>query len=224
MAQTITNRGNHAAVASTTNAVTPSGSVANGSNLVMTIGYLNGTAGKVSSITQSGATWVQKSAQSNATGGTTSEVWVAENVSGVGTNAATVNFGSSLSSQIQLMEVTGSATSSSIDKTATSQGNDGGGFPTTGTTSATTMAAEIAIGVITLDVSGAIASADNGYTVLSDLNVSVPHMTTVYKILSATGTTGTTLAFSFTPVSYNWAGALVTMKGSAGAQGNQNLF
>lgn len=212
MSLAIVDRGNNHVVGATSFTVTPTGAVGNGSNLVLLISTSGATTGRVSSISQTGATWTKSTEVANATGVITAEIWVAHSVSGVGTNAATINLAASLTAQALMYEVTGAASSSSIDKTQTSTGDDGSGSPTTGTTAATTQANEIAIGMVAINQTNAMITPTNSFTLESDLNGSLPHFAGVYKIVSATGTQGTTLTFSIPPLSYQWAGAIVTME------------
>lgn len=105
--------------------VTLDSSPVNGNFLVIGIGTLGTSASRVSSITQTGATWTRAVQATNASGSTT-EIWYAENVSGASTSI-TVNLASSLRACVAVAEYSGIATSSSLDKTASSTGSYGGG-------------------------------------------------------------------------------------------------
>jgi hypothetical protein len=102
-------------------AITPDTTPSNGNLQVMTIVYNSATASRVSSISQTNATWVRAVQKNNTGGGAISaDIWYAENTTSPG-NTITINLASSLYIAATYLEYSGVATSSSLDKTASNE-------------------------------------------------------------------------------------------------------
>lgn len=102
-------------------AITPDIAPANGNLMVVGIAYNSSAANKVTSITQTGATWVRAIQKNNSLGGQISaDLWYSENASSVG-GTLTINLGSALNVAATYLEYSGIASSSSLDKTASAE-------------------------------------------------------------------------------------------------------
>lgn len=102
-------------------AITPDSAPSNGNLQVMTIAYNSATASRVSSISQTNATWVRAIQKNNTGGGAISaDIWYAENTTSPGATI-TINLASSLDIAATYLEYSGIATSSSLDKTASNE-------------------------------------------------------------------------------------------------------
>lgn len=102
-------------------AITPDSAPSNGNLQVMTIAYNSATASRVSSISQTNATWVRAIQKNNSLGGAISaDIWYAENTTSPGATI-TINLASSLDIAATYLEYSGVATSSSLDKTASNE-------------------------------------------------------------------------------------------------------
>jgi hypothetical protein len=104
--------------------------------------------------------------------------------------------------RIILMEHSGVATASPLDKTATNSGDSS--TPTTGTTVATTQADELCIGALGIDGS-TFSNPINGFT----LEETISGLAGLTKVVEITGaqSTGATASFSG-----DWAGCIATFK------------
>lgn len=101
--------------------ITPDASPTDGNLMVVTISYNSATTNKVTSITQSGATWTRAIQKNNTLGGAISvDIWYSENASSAG-STLTINLASSLNIAATFLEYSGIATSSSLDKTASAE-------------------------------------------------------------------------------------------------------
>lgn len=102
-------------------AITPDSAPSSGNLQVMTIAYSSATASRVSSISQTNATWVRAIQKNNSLGGAISaDIWYAENTTSPGATI-TINLASSLDIAAIYLEYSGVATSSSLDKTASNE-------------------------------------------------------------------------------------------------------
>jgi len=95
-----------------------------GNLLVMTVATSGTATGRVSSITQTGASWAR--ATEIAKTGVTCEIWYAMNVSGAATGI-TVNLASSIIAICTVLEYSAMATTSALDKIASNSADYGGG-------------------------------------------------------------------------------------------------
>jgi len=110
-------------------AVTPDTAPANGNLMVIGIAYSSATASKVTSITQTNATWTRAIQKNNSLGAAVSaDLWYSENAASAGTTI-TINLGSSLNIAATYLEYSGCAASGSLDKTASAEEYDSGGSP-----------------------------------------------------------------------------------------------
>ncbi|MCW5554740.1 MAG: DUF4082 domain-containing protein [Verrucomicrobiae bacterium] len=135
---------------------------ANGNTLIAVIATRGTSANRVSSITQTGATWTRAS-QTNNTSGSTTEIWYAPNVSSAGTTV-TINLATSLRAAAVVMEYSGILIAAPLDQTAGSTNNTGT-TALTGTTPPTTQSNELWIGGIGVTNSArTLSSIQNSFT------------------------------------------------------------
>lgn len=140
----------------TTLAITLTSSPTNGNTLIAVISYNNSTASRVSSISQTGATWARvvqsQDGSGNADCGT--EIWAAFNVSGASTSI-TVNFAAaSLVATGMFAEYSGFTSAAAADKTASTDDGTAGGPATTidsGQTATSSVANEVWIAGFAVD-------------------------------------------------------------------------
>ena len=114
-----------------------------GNSLVAVISTRGTSPNRVSSIYQNGASW-SRVCQATNTNGTTTEIWIAPNVSGAW-KTITINQ-ANLRSAAVVMEYSGILSASPIDQTGEATGNSIA--PVTGTTAITSQADELWIGGI----------------------------------------------------------------------------
>jgi hypothetical protein len=164
---------------------------ANGNTLVAVISTRGISSNRVSSISQTGATWTKASEAVNASGETT-EIWYAPNISGAGTTV-TINLAASLFASAVVAEYTGILSASPVDKTATDTGTST--TPDTGTTATTTQGAELWLGGTGLPNSSyTLGSIQNSFTAFANVQSSggiATNNANVYaleKIVNSTGT------------------------------------
>jgi hypothetical protein len=186
----------------------------NGNTLIAVIATRGTSTNRVSSITQTGATWTRASQAANANGITT-EIWYAPNVSGAGTTV-TINQASLLSAAV-VMEYSGVLSASSLDQTASAV--NGGGNTTaavTGTTATTTQANELWIGSIGLTSSGFNLTAPlNSFTSVANSassNGTATSNARVYALERLTNTTAVASSGGTISSSSQFAGAIATFK------------
>jgi hypothetical protein len=109
---------------------------------------------------------------------------------------------------IVLLEYSGVATSSALDKTAIANGNNTS--LSTGTTTTTGQAYELAIGAMATNGNTTFNSLSGGWAEIGSVSSITGYITSVpiYKILSATGTQNATASI----ISQPWVGAIATFK------------
>lgn len=101
--------------------ITPDSAPTNGNLMVVTIAYNSATANRVSSITQTNATWTRAVQKNNTLGGAISvDIWYSENAASAG-SSLTINLAASVTIAATYIEYSGVATTSSLDKTATNE-------------------------------------------------------------------------------------------------------
>ena len=89
------------------------------------------------------------------------------------------------------------------------------GLLQTGTTSSTTSANEVCIGVIAVDQTATYASPTNSFSIVHE-STGTADLVVLEKIVSSSGTQSTGCSFSgSTPVSWNSAGVIITLKAVA---------
>lgn len=201
--------------AGSTIAVTYGSSPTNGNFLVATISTKR-TTSPVTSITQTGATWVLAISIVGTTIGAnnTTDIWYAENISGASTSV-TVNLGGSTNASCVFAEYSGLATSSTLDQTASDADDYGTRTNTTGTTSTTTKANELWIGGITDNTGSAWIGAGGGFTKVAESLGTLVCTAFDELIVSSTGTAVTSNSHTFVPLSGQWTGAIATFKDSS---------
>jgi hypothetical protein len=181
----------------------------NGNTMIAVIGTRGTTANRVSSITQTGATWVQASTATNANG-VTVEIWYANNVTSAGTGV-TVNLAATLKASAVIAEYSGLLTSGVLNQTANNTGNSTS--PSTGTTGTTSQADQLWIGGMANINTSTYSAETNSFTELAESastgGAATTRNNTVLeeRIVSATGTASTAATLSATQ---QWAGAIAT--------------
>jgi len=90
----------------------------------------------------------------------------------------------------------------------------------TGTTSTTSQANELCIGCIGFDIDNSTGSPTNSFTEVTERASGAPDLTILERIVSATGTYGTTVSWSgATPLTYGLTGCIATFKEAGGGGG-----
>lgn len=199
--------------AGTTIAVTYGSSPTNGNFLVCVIATKR-TSSPVSSISQTGATWVQAVGVIGTTLGAnnTTDIWYAENISGASTSV-TVNLGGSTNASCVFAEYSGIATSSSLDKTASDLDDYSvRSTAVTGTTATTSQAVELWIGGVADNTGSAFTTTGGGFTKVAEALGTNVCNTFDELIVSSTGTASTSNGHAFVPLSGQWTGAIATFK------------
>lgn len=197
--------------------VTLGATPSDGNFLVASIGTSATSSGQVSSISQTGATWVKAIDVANGSG-SEGEIWYAENVSGAGTGV-TINFGASSTLGVIVVEYSGIAKSSSFDVSASSVGTLSVGNPFSGTTVTTNQSEELwfaSFSHTTVSTFGTdFSSLSNSFTIIDQtLPVGVSRDAAGENISSVTGTASTMASYPGIPITDVWAGLISTFKGS----------
>lgn len=203
------------ATSGTSVVVTLGSSPSDGNFLLANISTGQTLTGQVTSISQTGATWVRANQVANVTSGAETEVWYAENVSGAGTTI-TINLGASILVAAIVFEYSGIVTSGSLDQTATNNGVLPS-VPDSGTTGTTAQANELWFGGFTHSTTGGtLSSLTNGFTLIDDSTaVGIIRNVTGEKIVGATGTANTSFIYSVAPFLDVWTGTMTTFKAAA---------
>jgi hypothetical protein len=212
------NTGAIAAASFTVNVVSP----VIGNTLIAVMTTRGYSANRVSSISQTGVTWTKalgaEGINTNATSGSTTEIWIGSNIiAGAGT-VATINFpaATTLRAAAVIAEYSGLLAVSPLDKTAGSSGNNT--TASTGTTAATTQTNELWIGGIGLrDSTYTLGTPTNAFAQVTSANSTSTTTNTnakayfLEKIVATTATAGT----SGTITSSRWSGAIATFKAAS---------
>lgn len=192
-------------------AVTMPSTPVNGNALVAIIATNNTTAGTITSIGQSGATWT-RATQATNTNGITTEIWYAPNVSGAGTTI-TINQVSCRSAAV-VIEYANIALASPLDQTANATGNSV--TASTGTTTATYGANALCIGGIGLESSAyTLGAVTNSFTTVANsasINGSPTNNAKVYALEKLVSVTGTATCGGTISTDSQWSGAIATFK------------
>ena len=203
--------GNTGTNTAATISVTMTRAPSNGNTLVAVITTRGTSTGRVTSISQPGATW-SLAAQAANTGGSTTEIWYAPNISGAAT-AITINQ-ATLRSAVVVMEYSGVLAVSPLDQAAGTTGS--GTAAASGTITATAHADELWIGGI-----GLVRATYTLSSYLNSFNFVASAQTTsgtassnakIYaleKVVSAAAIAATGGTIS---TSSNWSGAIATFK------------
>lgn len=208
--------GNTGSSASTSIAVTLNSAPVNGNTLIAVIATRGTSSGRVTGITQTGATWTRATQATNSnSGGSTLEIWYASNVSSAGTLVTVTQ--ANLRSAIVVAEYSGVLTASSLDVIQSNSGSSTSA--STGTTVTTTQADELLIGGFSLASSSytlsSITNSFASYGNNASTNSTSGNNAKVYaldRIVSSTGaySTGGTIS-----TNSKWAGAIATFKAKA---------
>lgn len=206
------------ATAATSISITMGSSPTNGNFLVIGCGLTGTVANQISSISQTGATWVMAVSTAIALGaGVDNEIWYAANVSSAST-AITVNLSLSLSGACHAVEYSGIRTISPLDKTASATDSDAisggnGTEPQTGTTATTSIPNELWFGSINNSASTTTGAPTNSFSYIAQASVAGSFQSSLQKIVSANGTAQTTTSWGGPPpLTYAYAGNIATFK------------
>ncbi|MEI6605174.1 MAG: DUF6288 domain-containing protein [Verrucomicrobiota bacterium] len=182
-----------------------------GNTLIAVISTRGSSAGSVSSISQTGATWSRVVQAANGSG-TTTEIWIASNVPASTATALTINQ-ASLRSAAVVMEYSGILSASPVDQTASTTGSSTAAV--TGTTTATTQANELWVGGIGIADGRRTLNSPYGssFTVVafpkSGTTSSDAMIYALEKIVNASGSASSGGSVSNSDA---WAGAIATFK------------
>ena len=198
-------------------AITPDSAPTNGNLMVLTIAYNSGTSNRVSSITQTNATW-SRAVQKNSTGfAISSDIWYSENAASAG-GTVTINLASAVNIAATYVEYSGILTSSSLDQVGSNEGdstNFGSGMQT-GTTPTTTKSEELCIGCVCIDVESDTTSPTNSFTEVTERAAGTPNLTVLERLVSLKNQYGTAVTFDGDfPDTWASTGAIATFKGTA---------
>ncbi|MCX6915828.1 MAG: YDG domain-containing protein, partial [Verrucomicrobia bacterium] len=184
----------------------------NGNTLVAVISTRGTSAGRVTSISQTGATWSRATQAANANGSTT-EIWYAPNVSGA---AATLTINQAgLRSAAVVMEYSGLAAANLDQVSSGATGNSAAA--STGATPATTQATEVWVGGIGLVDSG-LTLTPTGAPLFTSRGSAQSASTTAnlnakaYFLDYTAEAIGTASAGGTISASSQWSGAIATFK------------
>jgi hypothetical protein len=202
---------------STSFVVTMGAAPARSNTLVAVISTRGSTASRVTSISQTGATWT-RAAQSTNSNGSTTEIWVAAVGDSAGTGV-TIRTAAGRCAAV-VIEYSGVLTAGSpVDQINSTDSSGNSNSPLTGTTAATTQAAEVWIGGIgyraseptlsaTLNSFTAVQSAQSGSTTSAN-NAKVYALERMVSATGAAGSGGTLTA------TVQWSGAIATFKAAS---------
>ncbi|MCX6867421.1 MAG: MBG domain-containing protein, partial [Verrucomicrobia bacterium] len=204
--------GNTGRYTSSTLSVTLGTTPVSGNSLVAVISTRGTSSSRITSITQTGATWTRASQAANSNG-TTTEIWYAPNVSGAG-KTITITQASALRSAAVVMEYPGVLAVSPVDQTGNATGSSTA--PVTGTTAATVQANELWIGGIgyisstptlgsLLNSFSSVANAQTSYSTAS-------YNAKVYALERTVNSIGTASSGGTLSTSAQWSGAIATFK------------
>lgn len=215
------------AIAATSQSITLGASPTNGNALILTNGGNGDTGtsgGAISSISQTGATWVKAVGinYDDATRISNAEIWYALNVSGAGTGI-TVNFPSGGEGGVLCVaEYSGIAASSALDKTATNHAASGTSTDT-GTTATTSQANQLWVGSLgNPQISPhSYSSPTNSFTIIEQGDVNYGMGAFLEKIVTSTGAANTSATQS---AGFEWAGCIATFNHSVPASANVSNF
>jgi hypothetical protein len=183
----------------------------NGNALIAVVGVRDSAT--VSSISQTGATWVLARRSTNTT--TSVEIWYALNVSGAGTGV-TVNLSASAKASAVIGEYADVELTGAFDVSAINSGT--GTTVTSGTTATTAIANQVWIGGFVNINTSTYASPTNSFTQVGQVSSTGGGPTTrsnavMYeRIVSTTGTASVGATLS---ASQEWAGVVATFSGQA---------
>lgn len=205
--------------AATSISVTMDSAPTNGNALAIAVTTLSGTDARVSSISQTGATWVKAVSVANASNPET-EIWYALNVSSASASL-TVNLAASLTAKCIVAEYSGISTSGALDKTAS---NTGTGPPaSTGTTATTAFNVELWFAALaSANTSGFyLNTPSNGFSQVASVGDSFLLLGLYEKIVSSTGAASTSDSWSLVSESELWAGAIATLADTSSGSGRR---
>lgn len=211
-------------------AITLSSSPVNGDAIFAVIASASGVTNRVSSITQTGATWTRQVQTSDgALGAGTCEVekWAAFNVSGAGTSITITFAATGFFAAAVVAEYNAIATSSALDKTAVNdEGTALGGPGTTldsGTTATTTAQFETWIAGFCTDTTIATYTPGTNWTNVGSATPATSTLT-AYMDEQIVTSTGAANDAPTTNVATDWAGVVATFKPPPAVAGQTGFF
>ena len=179
-----------------------------GNTLIMVIGTL-GLGAIVTSITQTGASWVKAvDSRSIPSNNTNMDIWYASNVSGA-LDDAVVNVPGFGQITGVILEYSGLEPSGVLDKTAENFSSPVTSPADTGTTAATSQSEELFIGGFNNIANRVYGAPSNGFSVVGAETAGIAAMEAYEKIVSSVGTAGLTATLTATGA---FAGAVATFK------------
>ena len=212
--------------AGTTYVITLGSAPTNGNSIILV--STNLTAGKsISSISQTGATWVLAKKHSDAASGLglgNAEIWYANNVIGASTSITVTMSATGVVSFGTAVEYSGLVTSSVLDLTS---GNDGTTNPfSSGNISNTAQANELVVTGFFVEGSSIVAGDFSPGTGFTNINESTENSAYVeafdHQILSSISAPDDAASYSGTTTT--WSEVLATFKGAVVATSNYSLF
>jgi hypothetical protein len=181
----------------------------NGNTLILVSGTSAGSHAVISSIVQTGATWV-KAVNKSVT--LDCEIWYASNVSSAGTSIVVHYSATGLFGSAAAAEYSGLATSSVLDQTATNNGSSAS--PSTGTTATTTEASELWVGALASTAASAVtfSSPTNGFTIEAQHTHGSGGYVSIGLLDKIVSTTGTASTGATASASGTYSAAIATFK------------
>jgi hypothetical protein len=180
-----------------------------GDVLIATIGTRGTSVSTVSSISEPGVTWTKQIGYSDSSNLIDVEIWLGVVGSGASTSI-TVYLTSSAGygAVADVVEYSGVGTAYYLDRTRTNSGSSR--YPSTGTTSTTTVADELWIGATLLRSYSQDGTPTGGFTLVDGgLYNSQISLAYLEKIVTATGTAG---SVTTSTTSAAWVGCIATFK------------
>ncbi|MCL4786976.1 MAG: hypothetical protein KJ070_09330, partial [Verrucomicrobia bacterium] len=187
----------------------------NGNTMVAVISTSGATSDRVSSITQTGASWLRAAQSANA--GTTTEIWYAPNVSGAGTTVTVNLTATGYKAAAVVMEYSGIMAVNPLDQTASNTNTSASA--STGTTPLTVQPAELWIGGIGFaDDAPTLSAILDSFTLVDTVLVGGTgadmRVNALERIVNTTGSASSGGTIS---ASVAWSGVIATFK-AAGEQ------
>lgn len=223
MAISVIQRANNKAIGTGPLTVTLGAAPTDGNFLAIVISTFLADANAVTSIAQTGTTWVKATnveytGPNNAAGGTV-DIWYAENVSSAGTSIV-ITFSSAVSASriAEAVEVNGPRLSGTLDKTQTSTTDQGisDGWHT-GTTATLSQASEFAVGGIWINSTNSATVSGGTLSLITSIMNTVDELHYMENITAATTAQSGGVVLSPTPLGYSSCGAIATFKAPATA-------
>lgn len=205
--------GNTGTAAATTMTVTLGNTPQNGNTLIAVISGRTTTADNVSTITQSGVTWVKAVSRANTTD-TNTEIWYTTAINNAGT---TITITQELArSAAVIMEYSGLLYAAPLDRTASNANSSNSSSASTGTTVTTTSGPQLWIGGIGLRSSGfTLSSITNSFSEIDNAfstNATAANNARVYALERRVTAAGAASTGGTISASSRYSGAIATFR------------